>query len=77
MVASSAPLVTGVPAADCAGLCKRERAGVCVRLPFGEGTTSSMTTVFPWSVSRPFSTFHISGPGGNLMTKMWTRENPN
>jgi len=47
---SSVPLAAGVPAADCAGLCKRERMGVFVPLPFGDlklRGTSSIAAAFP------------------------------
>lgn len=59
---SSAPLPAGVPAAEAAGLCRRERDGVFVALPFLTSRMSSTTDVFPCRTTRPLSTFQISGP---------------
>lgn len=62
---SSAPLPAGVEAADRAGLCKRDRAGVLLPLPFGDlisRKASSMVDALPCCVKMPASTFQISGP---------------
>lgn len=61
---SSAPLATGVPVLEPAGLWRRERTGVLAPLPFGDfaSKASSITATLPWCVILPASTFHISGP---------------
>ena len=59
------PLAAGVAAADAAGLCTLERAGVFAPLPLGDlmsAKASSTTAALPLCVIRPSEIFQISGP---------------